>query len=39
MNKSWYTQYSDIWLMDASYLRLKNVDLSYTLNNNRFLKK
>ena len=25
--------------MDASYLRLKNVDLSYTLNNNRFLKK
>ncbi len=30
-NKTHYLIDSDIWLMDASYLRLKNVELSYTL--------
>lgn len=39
MNKNWYKQSSDIWLMDASYLRLKNVELSYTLPQSNFLKK
>ena len=39
MNKSWYTQSSDIWLMDASYLRLKNVELSYTIPQGRLLKR
>ena len=38
-NKSWYTQSSNIWLMDASYLRLKNVELSYTFSSNKLLKK
>lgn len=37
-NKSWYTQSSDIWLMDASYLRLKNVELSYNFSG-KFLRK
>lgn len=39
MNKSWYTQSSNIWLMDASYLRLKNVELSYTFSQSKFLRK
>jgi hypothetical protein len=39
MNKLWYTQSSDIWLMDASYLRLKNVELSYTIPQGRLLKR
>ena len=30
-NKTHYLTDSDIWLVDASYLRLKNVELSYTL--------
>jgi TonB-linked SusC/RagA family outer membrane protein len=38
-NKSWYTQNSNIWLMDASYLRLKNVELSYTFGGSKLLKK
>ena len=39
MNKIWYTQSSNIWLMDASYLRLKNVELSYTFSQSKFLRK
>lgn len=39
MNKSWYTNSSDIWLMDASYLRFKNAEISYTFSKNRFFKK
>lgn len=39
MNKTWYTQNSTIWLMDASYLRLKNVELSYTFPQGKFFKK
>lgn len=39
MNKSWYTQNSTLWLMDASYLRLKNVELSYTVPVGRALRK
>ena len=38
-NKSWFTQGSSIWLMDASYLRLKNVELSYQFGDLKFLKK
>lgn len=38
-NKSWFTQSSTIWLMDASYLRLKNVELSYKFGESKFLKK
>lgn len=39
MNKQWYTQSSDIWLMDASYLRLKNIEFSYTIPQGRVLKR
>ena len=39
MNKAWFNQDSDIWLMDGSYLRLKNVELAYTIPSGRFLKK
>lgn len=38
-NKSWYTQSSTLWLMDASYLRLKNVELSYNFKQSNLLKK
>lgn len=39
MNKSWYTQSSTLWLMDASYLRLKNVEFSYNVPVGSRLKK
>ena len=39
MNKSHYLQTSDLWLMNGSYLRLKNAEISYTLLQKDFLKK
>ena len=39
MNKSHYLQTSDLWLMNGSYLRLKTVEISYTLPQKDFLKK
>ena len=39
MNKSHYLQTSDLWLMNGSYLRLKNAEISYTLPQKDFLKK
>lgn len=39
MNKSHYTETSDLWLMDGSYLRLKTAEISYTLRDKDFLKK
>lgn len=39
MNKSWFTQSSTMWLMDASYLRLKTMELSYSFKQSGFLKK
>lgn len=39
LNKNWYTMSSNIWLMDASYLRLKNVEISYTFNNTALMKR
>ena len=39
MNKTHYLTTSDLWLIDASYLRLKTAELSYTLSGNRILSK
>lgn len=33
-----YTPNSSLWVRDASYLRLKNLQLSYTFRNNRWLR-
>ncbi len=39
MNKIHYLTTSDLWLIDASYLRLKTAEIAYTLEGNRILKK
>lgn len=38
-NLEWNIKDSDLWMADASYVRLKSVELSYTLSGNRFLKQ
>lgn len=38
-NKSHYTEQSDLWLMDGSYLRLKTAEISYTFSKYDLLKK
>ena len=38
-SESWNSENSTLWLMDSSYLRLKNVTLGYTLTNRNWLKK
>lgn len=37
MNKSHYLTNSTLWLMDASYLRLKTMEVSYTLHSKKYL--
>ena len=38
-SQSWNADSSTLWLRDASYIRLKSVNLSYTLNNRALRKK
>lgn len=38
-NKSHYLLDSDLWLIDASYLRLKTAEISYTFRDGRFLDR
>ena len=38
-SESWNSENSTLWLMDSSYLRLKNVTIGYTLTNKNWLKK
>ena len=38
-SESWNSENSTLWLMDSSYLRLKNVTLGYTLSNMNWMKK
>ena len=38
-SESWNSSPSTLWLQDASYLRLKNLTVGYTIRNNDFLKK
>ena len=38
-SESWNSEDSTLWLVDASYLRLKNISLGYTFRNNPLLKK
>ena len=37
MNKNHYLETSDLWLMDASYLRLKVAEISYTFRDKKSL--
>lgn len=39
VSESWNSDNSTLWLMDSSYIRLKNVTLAYTLSNRNWLKK
>ena len=39
VSESWNSENSTLWLMDLSYIRLKNVTLGYTLSNRNWLKK
>ena len=39
VSESWNSENSTLWLMDSSYIRLKNVTLGYTLSNQNWLKK
>lgn len=38
-SESWNSEDSSLWLIDASYLRLKSMSVGYTLTGNKFLKK
>ena len=38
-SESWNSEDSTLWLVDASYVRLKSLNLGYTIRDNRFLKK
>ena len=38
-SESWNSEPSTLWLEDASYLRLKSLNIGYTITNNQFLKK
>lgn len=39
LNWSWNAKDSNLWTVDASYLRLKSASFGYTFNNNRVLEK
>lgn len=39
ISESWNSENSTLWLMDSSYLRLKNVTVGYTLTGRNWLKK
>lgn len=39
ISESWNSENSTLWLMDSSYIRLKNVTLGYTLSNMNWMKK
>ena len=38
-SESWNSEASTLWLVDASYLRLKSLNFGYTLSDNKLLKK
>lgn len=38
-SESWNSEDSTLWLVDASYVRLKSLNLGYTIRDNQFLKK
>ncbi|MBR8723637.1 SusC/RagA family TonB-linked outer membrane protein [Bacteroides pyogenes] len=38
-SESWNSEPSTLWLQDASYLRLKSLNVGYTISGNRLLKK
>lgn len=38
-SESWNSEPSTLWLKDSSYLRLKSLNVGYTINRNEFLKK
>ena len=38
-SESWNSENSTLWLMDSSYIRLKNVTVGYTLSNMNWMKK
>lgn len=39
ISESWNSEPSTLWLMDSSYLRLKNLTLGYTITDMRWLRK
>lgn len=39
ISESWNSENSTLWLMDSSYIRLKNVTLGYTLSDMNWMKK
>lgn len=39
VSESWNSEDSTLWLMDSSYIRLKDVTLGYTLRNMNWMKK
>ena len=39
VSESWNSEASTLWLKDASYLRLKSLNIGYTFNGNKALKK
>lgn len=39
VSESWNSENSTLWLMDSSYIRLKNVTVGYTLSNMEWMKK
>lgn len=39
ISESWNSENSTLWLMDSSYIRLKNVTLGYTLRDMNWLRK
>ena len=38
-SEAWNSENSTLWLMDASYIRLKTVSLGYTMRNMKWMKK
>lgn len=38
-SESWNSEPSTLWLQDASYIRLKSLNIGYTLTDHRYLKK
>lgn len=39
VSESWNSEPSTLWLKDASYLRLKSLNVGYTITDNQYLKK
>jgi len=39
VSESWNSENSTLWLMDSSYIRLKNITLGYTLSDRNWMKK